>query len=78
MQVGDLSNDPLDALTNALTSILQFLHMARWHPDSTKLYLSRSDRYYLKKTTKYVDKIWTYFAAIEEDFRLLHMPMVTK
>ena len=41
-------------------------------------YLSRSDRYYLKKTTKYVDRIWTYFARIEDDFRLLHMPLITK
>lgn len=44
---------------------------------SGKVYrkLSPSDKYYLKKTTKFVDKIWVYFSWIEDDFRLLHMPM---
>jgi len=41
----------------------------------SKLPLSRSDRYYLRKTTSFVDRIWVYFSEIETDFRLLHMPM---
>ena len=37
--------------------------------------LSRADRQYLKKTTSFVDSIWIYFTQIEEDFRLLNMPL---
>ncbi len=44
----------------------------------TKPALSRSDRHYLRKTTKWVDSIWVYFDTIEHDFRLLHMPMTIK
>jgi len=38
--------------------------------------LSKADKHYLRKTTKFVDRIWVYFSEIETDFRLLHMPMV--
>lgn len=38
-------------------------------------YLSPSDKYYLRKITNFVDRAWVYFSWIEEDFRLLHMPM---
>jgi len=38
--------------------------------------LSRADFRYLRKTTKFVDRIWVYFSQIEDDFRLLHMPMI--
>jgi len=27
--------------------------------------MNPADRYYLKKTTKYVDKIWIYFSKLE-------------
>jgi hypothetical protein len=37
--------------------------------------LSKADKRYLWKTTNFVDRIWVYFSEIEEDFRLLHMPM---
>jgi len=37
--------------------------------------LSRADRYYLRKTTSFIDNAWVYFSKIEEDFRLLHQPM---
>ena len=37
--------------------------------------LSHADRQYLKKTTSFVDSIWIYFSQIEEDFRLLNMPL---
>jgi hypothetical protein len=38
-------------------------------------YLSPSDRYYLRKTTNFIDHAWKFFSEIEEDFRLLHMPI---
>jgi len=37
--------------------------------------LTPSERYYLRKTTTYRDVIWTYFSQIQDDFRLLHMPL---
>jgi len=36
--------------------------------------LSSSDRNYLRKSTKYIDKTWIFFSLWEDDFRLLHMP----
>ncbi len=41
-----------------------------------KVALSKEDKRYLWKTTKFVDKIWVYFSEIEEDFRLLNMPLM--
>ena len=41
----------------------------------SKVALSASDRYYLRKTTSFIDRVWVYFSKIEDDFRLLHMPM---
>ena len=41
-----------------------------------KVALSKEDKRYLWKTTNFVDKIWVYFSEIEEDFRLLHMPLM--
>ena len=37
--------------------------------------LSMEDRNYLRKTTKYIDNVWTFFSQWEEDFRILHMPV---
>ena len=37
--------------------------------------LHPADRHYLRKVTNFVDRAWVYFSQIEEDFRLLHMPM---
>ena len=33
--------------------------------------MSVEDRNYLRKTTKYIDKVWTFFSSWEDDFRLL-------
>ena len=41
-----------------------------------KVELSKADKYYFWKTMNYVDKVWVYFSEIEEDFRLLHMPLI--
>ena len=41
-----------------------------------KVLLSKADKRYLWKTTNYVDKVWIYFSKIEEDFRLLQMPII--
>ena len=38
-------------------------------------YLSPTDRYYLRKTTNFIDHAWKFFSLIEDDFRLLHMPV---
>jgi len=38
--------------------------------------LSKADKRYLREITNYVDKVWMYFSEIEEDFRLLHMPLI--
>ena len=37
----------------------------------SKVKLTPSDRYYLRKTTTYKDNIWEFFSQIEEDFRIL-------
>ena len=37
----------------------------------SKVKLTRSDRYYLRKSTTYKDIIWEFFSQIEEDFRIL-------
>jgi len=41
-----------------------------------KVALSKADKRYLWKITNYVDKVWVYFSEIEEDFCLLHMPLI--
>jgi len=41
-----------------------------------KIALSKEDKRYLWKTTNFLDKIWVYFSEIEQDFRLLHMPLI--
>ena len=37
----------------------------------SKVKLTRSERYYLRKRTTYKDNIWEFFSQIEEDFRIL-------
>ena len=37
----------------------------------SKVKLTRSDRYYLRKSTTYKDNIWEFFSQIEEDFRIV-------
>ncbi len=34
-----------------------------------------AEKYYIRKATTYVDNAWLFFSQIEDDFRLLHMPM---
>ena len=41
-------------------------------------YLHPADRHYLRKATKFVDHAWTFFSQIEDDFILLHMPMMPR
>lgn len=41
-----------------------------------KTAISIADKCYLKKITSFSDKVWMYFTKMEDDFRLLHMPMV--
>ena len=41
----------------------------------SRRYISPSDRHYLRKTTNFIDHAWAFFSEIEEDFRLLHMPI---
>lgn len=40
-----------------------------------KTALSSADKRYLSKITNFSDKVWIYFSQIEDDFRLLHMPL---
>lgn len=37
--------------------------------------LPKSDRIYLRKSTTYRDNAYIFFTNIEDDFRLLHMPL---
>ena len=37
----------------------------------SKVKLTRSERYYLRKSTTYKDIIWEFFSQIEEDFRIV-------
>jgi len=41
-----------------------------------KVALTKSEKRYLWKVTNFVDIIWVYFSNIEEDYRLLHKPMI--
>ena len=37
--------------------------------------LSFSDKLYLRKSTTYKDIAYIFFTNVEDDFRLLHMPL---
>ena len=43
--------------------------------DQRRIQTNAADRAYLKKTTKYTDRAWAFFSLVEDDFRLLHMPL---
>ena len=43
--------------------------------EQRRIQTNAADRAYLKKTTKYTDRAWAFFSLIEDDFRLLHLPL---